>query len=71
MLIKNFEKEIFHARKTLEADLQYPIEIYFHKGKWSVLDGVHRCTKAVHNGHTTIKIRRISDKIAQKTKRRE
>lgn len=71
MLITNFDKEFFHANKVLEADLQYPIEIYFHKEKWIILDGVHRFTKAVHSGHTTIKVRRISNEMVQKTKRTE
>jgi len=71
MLIENFDKEIFHAKKTLEANLEHPIEIYLHKGKWIILDGVHRFTKAVYLGHKTIKVRRISKEIAQQTKRSE
>lgn len=70
MLIQNFEKEIFHKKKVDEADLQYPIEIYLHKDKWIILDGVHRFTKAVCLGHKKIKVRRISEEIAQKTKRK-
>ena len=71
MLIKNFDKEISHAKKVMEVDLQYPIELYLHKGKRIILDGVHRFTKAVRSGHTTIKARKISEEIAQKTKRTE
>jgi len=71
MCIENFEKEIWHAKKILEADLKYPIELYFHKGQWIILDGVHRFTKAVYLGHTTIKVRKVPEDIAQKTKRTE
>lgn len=71
MCIENFEKEIRHAKKTLEADLQYPIELYFHKDQWIILDGVHRFTKAVREWHTTIKVRKVPEYIAQKTKRTE
>mgnify|MGYP000205164530 CR=1 FL=1 len=70
MLIENFDKEFFHAKKVNETDLKYPIEIYYHKGKWIILDGVHRFTKAIRLGHKTIKARRVSEKIAQITKRR-
>ncbi|MFH1315850.1 MAG: hypothetical protein ABIH67_05665 [Candidatus Uhrbacteria bacterium] len=70
MLIENFNKEFFHANKVNEADLKYPIEIYLHKGKWIILDGVHRFTKAIRLEHKTIKIRRVSEKIAQMTKRK-
>lgn len=69
MCLENFEKEIWHAKKILEADLQYPIELYFHKEQWIILDGVHRFTKAMYLGHTTIKVRKICEDIAQKTKR--
>ncbi len=69
MLIENFNKEPFHSKKVDEADLTYPIEIYFHKGVWIILDGVHRFTKAVKLGHDTINVRRVSEEIAQMTKR--
>jgi hypothetical protein len=71
MCIENFGKEVWHAKKVLEADLEYPIELYFHKGEWIILDGVHRFTKAIYLGHTTIKVRKIPENIAQKTKRTE
>lgn len=70
MLAQNFEKESFHAKKVNEADLKYPIEIYFHNGKWIILDGVHRFTKAFYLGHKKIKVRKISEEIAQMTKRK-
>jgi len=69
MLIENFDKEISHAKKVEKADIIYPIEIYKHQGKWIILDGVHRYTKAVRNGYKTIKVRRITDEIAKRSKR--
>lgn len=69
MLVENFEREKLHAKKVEEADLKYPIEIYLHQGKWIILDGVHRFSKAVRLGHQTIKVRRISKEVAQATKR--
>ncbi len=69
MCIENFEKEVRHAKKVMEANLQYPIELYFHKDQRIILDGVHRYTKAVREGHTTIKVRKVPEDVAQKTKR--
>ena len=66
MLIENFDKEKFHAKQTEKADLNYPIEIYNHQGKWIILDGVHRFTKAVRIGEKTVKVRKVSHEIAQK-----
>lgn len=69
MLIADFDKEILHAQAVNDDDLSYPIEIYLHKGTWIILDGVHRFAKAFLLGHTTIKVRRITEEMAQKTKR--
>ncbi len=69
MLIQNLNKEISHARRVEKANIEYPIEIYKHQGKWIILDGVHRFTKIVLLGYKKIKVRRITEEITQKTKR--
>lgn len=69
MLIENFDNEPFHAKKVNEVNLKYPIDVYFHKGEWIILDGIHRFAKAVRLGHETVKARRVSEEIAQLTKR--
>lgn len=71
MLLENLGKEIYHAKTIDEADLNYPIELYKHKWKRIILDGVHRFTKAVLLGYQTIKVRRVTEEVAQKTKRSE
>ena len=70
MLIENFEQEITHAKRVNEVDLKHPIHIYLFKGKWIILDGVHRYTKAVRLGHKTVKVKRVSEEVAQMTKRK-
>ena len=69
MLIENFERETFHADKVRKADISYPIEIYFHKNTWIILDGVHRFTKMVQLGYETIQVRKISREVAELVKR--
>ena len=69
MLIKNFEKEISHAKKVNESDLSYPIEIYFHNDSWIILDGIHRSVKSVKNGLKTIKVRKVPKSLIIKVKR--
>jgi hypothetical protein len=71
MLIENFDKELWHARMVNEADIKYPIEIYFHQNVWIILDGVHRFTKYIRLGLKTIRVRKISPEIAQLVKRSE
>lgn len=69
MLLENFDKEITHAKRVYGVDLNYPIYIYLHKGEWIILDGVHRFTKASKLGNKEIQVKRVSDEIAQITKR--
>jgi len=68
-LIKNFGIETLHAAAVEKADLKYPIEIYFHKWVWIILDWVHRFTKAIRSWNKSIKVRKISDEIINIVKR--
>jgi hypothetical protein len=43
----------------LRADLSYPIDIMENKGRWLILDGLHRLVKAYKNGQKTVKVRKI------------
>ncbi|KKQ89885.1 MAG: hypothetical protein UT11_C0017G0013 [Berkelbacteria bacterium GW2011_GWA2_38_9] len=68
--VKLSVEEILVAELEHNLDIpNFPIEIYFHKDRWIILDGVHRFTKVIKLGHKTIKVRKVSDKIAQQTKR--
>ncbi len=69
MLIKNFDKETKHAEKVINADISYPIEVYFFKNKRIILDGVHRFTKLVMRWSTFIKVRKITDDILPQIKK--
>ena len=40
--------------RTMAADLSYPINVILLKGRWTVMDGVHRLLKASLLGHDTI-----------------
>jgi len=49
-----------HYQKVLQSDLQYPICIARNKkGRWFVLDGTHRLTKAYLNKQKTVKVKII------------
>lgn len=45
--------------RVMIADLKYPIDIMFNKGKWLILDGLHRLVKAYILGIKNIKVRKI------------
>jgi len=67
-LIEGPQSEPSHYKKIQEADIKYPIEIYFFNGEWRILDGVHRFCKAILSGDTTIKVRRVREENIQKEK---
>ncbi|MBU1036683.1 hypothetical protein KKF32_01440 [Patescibacteria group bacterium] len=62
-LINFPEKEPSHYKKIKNAQLEYPIGIYFFRGSWKILDGVHRFCKAVMEGKKTISVRKITDEM--------
>ncbi|MBI1960890.1 MAG: ParB N-terminal domain-containing protein, partial [Candidatus Liptonbacteria bacterium] len=48
-----------HRQKVDAADLQYPIDIMENKGRWLILDGLHRLVKAFEAGQKTVKVRKV------------
>jgi hypothetical protein len=70
MTLENMDYEVLHAKKIYDADISYPIEIYYFNNQWIILDGVHRFAKQIMNGTKTIRVRRIRDEmlpLVQKT----
>lgn len=46
--------------RTMKADMSYPIDIMENKGRWLILDGLHRLMQAAILGKTTVRVRIIS-----------
>lgn len=46
--------------RTMKADPSFPIDIMENKGRWLILDGLHRLMKASILGMQTVKVRKIS-----------
>ncbi len=60
---KDYEDEY---QRTMRADLTYPIDIMENKGKWLILDGLHRLMKASIQGMEKVNVRIIPrDKIPE------
>lgn len=45
--------------RTMKADESFPIDIMHWKGRWLILDGLHRLMKQAVNGKTSVKVRKI------------
>jgi hypothetical protein len=53
------EKYPAEYARILGADLTHPLDIMFNKGRWLLLDGLHRLAKAKLNGLKTVNVRKI------------
>lgn len=58
-VINEPDKHSVHYKKIQEADLKYPIDIMENKGRWLILDGLHRLVKAHFQGLKVVKVRKI------------
>lgn len=46
--------------RAMKADTSHPIDIMENKGRWLILDGLHRLMKLYISGEKVIKVRKIS-----------
>ena len=46
-------------QRTMRANLRHPIDIMRNKGRWLILDGLHRLAKAKIRGMTEVNVRKI------------
>ncbi len=55
-----------HQERVKKADLQYPIFVIKKKGRWLIIDGVHRLVKALQSGHKTIKAKIVTPELIRR-----
>jgi hypothetical protein len=59
-VIKNSEAHKEEYDRTMTADLSHPIDIMEHKGRWLILDGLHRLMKSSIMDAEKVHVRKIS-----------
>lgn len=52
--------------RTMRADLAYPIDIMENKGRWLILDGLHRLMKAFVLGMEKVQVRKVPREMIPK-----
>jgi len=62
------ELSAFHYQKVMNADLSYPIDYTFYKGRDKIIDGLHRLTRATVLGLKEIKVRSVPLELIIKIK---
>ena len=60
-VINNPKDHLLEYGRTMASDLTYPLDIMYWKGKWLLLDGLHRLVKAYVLGWKTIKVRKVPE----------
>jgi len=45
--------------RTMQSDTSFPIDIMENKGRWLIMDGLHRLMKLIYGGATTVVVRKI------------
>ena len=58
-VVNNPEKYKGEYERVLNADLKYPLDVMFWRGRWLFLDGLHRFVKAYLQGEKIVKVRKI------------
>lgn len=53
---KNHQEEY---NRIMKSDLLYPIDIMENKGRWLILDGLHRLVKAKILGKAKVEVRKV------------
>ncbi len=58
-VINNQQAHTEEYNRTMDSDIAYPIDIMENKGRWLILDGLHRLMKLSIQGEDKIKVRKI------------
>ncbi len=58
-IIDNPEKYKDEYERTMKADTSHPIDIMENKGRWLILDGLHRLMKLYIQGQKKVTVRKI------------
>lgn len=54
-----------HYRRIRAAKLMFPLEITRYRGRWLILDGLHRLAKAHEDGHDEVMVRKVPPALLQ------
>jgi len=68
-VIEDPEKYPERKERIMKSDLSYPLDIMHWKGRWLLLDGLHRLTKAKMTGQKKVKVRKVPQEAIPKIKK--
>lgn len=68
-VIKKPEKYPDRLERVMKTDLSYPLDIMFWRGRWLLLDGLHRLVKAKIEKRDKVKVRKVPVEAIPKIKK--
>ena len=60
-VLEDPQKYVDEYERTLKSDIMYPIDILWWRGRWVILDGLHRLMKQYSEGKVRVNVRKISE----------
>ncbi len=60
-VIEKFEGTNREQEKVEQSNTSYPLEVYYNRDKWLILDGLHRLAKLYASGAKKVKVRIITE----------
>lgn len=58
-VLNNLEKYKNYLDRIMEVDTNYPIDVIYWKGKWQIIDGLHRLCKQIIENKAVISVRKL------------
>ncbi len=68
-VIEEPDKYPERVERIMNSELEFPLDIMNWKGRWLLLDGLHRLTKAKMTGQTKVTVRKIPQDAIPKIKK--
>ena len=66
-VLANPDRYSAQHRRTLEADLNHPLDLTVRSGRWFILDGVHRLAKAELLELPAVNVRKVPETALGRT----
>lgn len=60
-VLEDPQKYVDEYERTLKSDIMYPIDIMWWRGRWVILDGLHRLMRQYSEGKVRVNVRRIPE----------
>lgn len=62
-VLANLDRYPRHRELITQAEMRLPLHVTFHKGRWIILDGMHRFAKAVLRGDRKVKVYKVPPEL--------